>query len=603
MTTADVRDMLDLPSDGQPRPVKKQKTVEKRPEGITRELYALLGERAPPVAITEHIRLKEKPKWPHKVQPWEITPFGNPARNDGLMLKHWRKRRDPNTGAFPATPAESNAASELEQDEKIVKTEPDYHYAKFNVRLDKPKYTQEQYEQHLMSEGWDKPETDYLVSLVHEYDIRWILIGDRYDYQPPEERAEGDHSMGVVMQAKKRTMEDMKARYYEVAAKTMALHRPLANMSTDEFGLHEKMTKFDAALEATRKKLAEALISRTPEEVKEEEMLLGELKRIVTNEERFSQERKELYDRLESPPSSSSNTMYHSSHELYQLMQTLLDADKNKKRRSLMEGSSNSASGNSAQIFPDRNHRQSVSSAQDKRGSLSSLSGQRQLSARDELKYGVSHHERLSAGVQFRHEKITKLSQAKSNVQATKISAALTELKIPQRLVMPTAKVVSEYERLIQSIHNLLEIRKVSEKLEAEIKVLQAQREDEGGRENGHPSTAPPFGQVPIEVTNMGDVGDSDAEDRGAEEDEEDDEVEDAKDEKDEAEKDEDEDKNGDYDEDDDDDDDEGEENKRPSTRASAAPSVRSVRSSGTRKRSASVMSVVSNKSSKKQRK
>lgn len=31
MTTADVRDMLDLPTDGQPRPAKKQKTVEKRP--------------------------------------------------------------------------------------------------------------------------------------------------------------------------------------------------------------------------------------------------------------------------------------------------------------------------------------------------------------------------------------------------------------------------------------------------------------------------------------------------------------------------------------------------------------------------------------------
>lgn len=520
------------------------------------------------------------------------------------MLKHWRKRRDPNTGAFPATPAESNAASEMEQDEKIVKTEPDYHYAKFNVRLDKPKYTQEQYEQHLMSEGWDKPETDYLVSLVHEYDIRWILIGDRYDYQPAEERAEGDDSMGVVMPAKQRTMEDMKARYYEVAAKTMVLHRPLANMSTDEFGHHEKMTKFDPVLEATRKRLAEALISRAPEEVKEEEILLGELKRIFTNEDRFSQERKELYDRLESPPSSSGNTNYHSSHELHQLMSTLLDADKNKKRRSLMEGNSNSASGNSAQNFPDRNHRQSVSSAQDKRGSLSGSSGQRQLSARDEHKYGVSHHDRLSAGVQFRHEKITKLSQAKSNVQATKISAALTELKIPQRLVMPTAKVVSEYERLIQSIHNLLEIRKVSEKLEAEIKVLQAQREDEGARENGHGATAPLFGQVPNEDTNMGGVGDSDAEDRGAEEDEEG-EDEDEKDEveKDEAEKDEDEDKNGDYDEDDEDDDDEGEENKRPSTRASAAPSVRSVRSSGTRKRSASVMSVVSNKSSKKQRK
>ena len=517
------------------------------------------------------------------------------------MLKHWRKKRDPNTGAFPATPAESNAASEMEQDEKIVKAEPDYHYAKFNVKLDKPEYTEAQYDQHLRNEGWDKPETDYLVSLVHEYDIRWILIGDRYDYQPAEKPAEGENSMVVVMQPKKRSMEDMKARYYEVAAKVLALKRPLANMSTEEFGLHEKMTKFDAGLESTRKKLAEALISRTPDEVKEEEILLGELKRIVTNEKRFSQERKELYDRLESPHSSSSNTMYHSSHDLYQLMSTLVDADKVKKRRSLMESSSNSASGNQTQNFPDRNQRQSIGGAQDKRGSLSGASGQRQLSARDELKYGVSHHERLSAGVQFRHEKITKLSQAKSNVQATKISAALTELRIPPRLVMPTAKAVSEYERLIQSIHNLLEIRKISEKLEGEIKVLQAQREDDGARESGHESVAPPFGQEPNKDSHMHGAGDSDAEDRDAEEDEDaEDEDEDEKDRKDDADKDEEADKNGDYEDDDDDD---GEENKRPSTRASAAPSVRSARSSGTRKRSASVMSVVSNKSSKKQRK
>lgn len=42
-------------------------------EGINRELYALLGERAPPVAITEYIRLKEKPKWSQKgIQPWYV---------------------------------------------------------------------------------------------------------------------------------------------------------------------------------------------------------------------------------------------------------------------------------------------------------------------------------------------------------------------------------------------------------------------------------------------------------------------------------------------------------------------------------------------------
>lgn len=538
-----------------------------------------------------------------------MTPFGNPARNDGLMLKHWRKRRDPNTGAFPATPAESNAASEMEQDEKLVKTEPDYHYAKFNVKLDEPEYTDEQYEQHLVTEGWDKPETDYLVSLVHEYDIRWILIADRYDYQPAEKPAGGDDSMAVIMQPKQRSMEDMKARYYEVAAKTMALHRPLASMSTEEFGLYEKMTKFDAVLETTRKKLAQSLMSRSPEEVKEEEILLGELKRIVTNEEQFSQERKELYDRLESPHSSSGNTMYHSSHELYQLMSTLVNADKNKKRRSLMEASSNSASANPPQTFHDRSQRQSISGGLEKRGF--GPSGHRLLSSRDELRYGLSHHDRLTAGVQFRHEKITKLSQAKSNAQATKISAALTELKIPPRLVMPTVLVVSAYERLIQNIHNLLEIRKISEKLEGEIKVLQAQREDEGARESGHGSMAPRSGQAPNEDSKMRGIGDSDAEDHGAEEDEDEDEKveKDGKGERngeDEAEKDKEEDKNGDYDDDNDDDDDDeegGDDNKAPSARASVAPSIRSVRSSGTRKRSASVMSVVSNKSSKKPRK
>lgn len=86
--------MLDLPAEGQPRPHKKQKIVEKRPgpfsflcgeyarmdclltrrtEGITRELYALLGERAPPIAITEK-KYKGRPKWMSKsrVRPWYV---------------------------------------------------------------------------------------------------------------------------------------------------------------------------------------------------------------------------------------------------------------------------------------------------------------------------------------------------------------------------------------------------------------------------------------------------------------------------------------------------------------------------------------------------
>lgn len=94
MAAADVRDMLDLPADGQqPRPAKKQKLVEKRPgksiprvdgevyihtklmaclkDGITRELYSLLGPRAPPISLNEN-KYKGRRKWMSKVKvkPW-----------------------------------------------------------------------------------------------------------------------------------------------------------------------------------------------------------------------------------------------------------------------------------------------------------------------------------------------------------------------------------------------------------------------------------------------------------------------------------------------------------------------------------------------------
>lgn len=178
--------------------------------------------------------------------------------------------------------------------------------------------------------------------------------------------------------------------------------------------------------------------------------------------------------------SSQSHAAVNRSYEgLSQLLKTLMEAERNKRKRILGDGSStpaNAASGPNAGGPGDRGLRQSIGGV-DKRSSLSGSQGQRQLSARDEAKYGVTHHERLTAGVQFRHEKITKLSQAKSNAQTTKIAAALTELGIPARIYMPTAKTTNEYERLIQNINILLDVRKISEKVDTEIRVLQAQRE------------------------------------------------------------------------------------------------------------------------------
>ena len=459
--------------------------------GMSREVLDLKYEGAPPISIVAP-KFKEKPKLPFKPRPWEETPFGNSARKDGLILRHWRRKGDvSNAAALPVTPADSNAASEMEQDEKAAPTLSDSHWAKFNVKIDKPQYTDEQYETNLKSDDWSKEETDYLVDLAVDFDLRWIVIADRYDYQPKEQPKENEESMAVTPQAKQRTQEDMKARYYSVTAKTMVLQNPLSSMSSSEFDAHEKMTKYDPGQEKKRKMYAEQLMNRTDEEKYEEEMLLKELSRIVLNQEKLFNERKALYDRLGTPPGppqTHSTAMYQSSQGLTQLMQNLLTQSKNKelekkeKRRSAMGAEGDFSGGPSGM---DRSQRHSMSGGLDKRFSFGQ-GGPRQLSAREEQKYGVSHpNERLTGGVQFRHERITKAGQAKSGVQTSRIAAALTELKIPPRLTMPTAKVVTEYEKLIEGIKTLLEVRKLSEKLDGEIKVWQAQKEQQEAKDRG----------------------------------------------------------------------------------------------------------------------
>ena len=390
--------------------------------------------------------------------------------------------------AMPVTPADSNAASEMETDDKITTTIPDSYWAKYKVKVERPQYTDVEYETHLKNEDWSREETDYLVDLVYEFDLRWIIIADRYEYKP-EMSKKSEDSTAVSAQVKPRTQEDMKARYYDVAAKTMVLHNPLSSMSSAEFDAHEKMTKYDAARETQRKKYAEQLMQRTEEEKYEEEMLLKELSRIVSNQEKLFTDRKALYERLEPAANQSrenySTSVYQSHAGLTQLIQTLIaqnksrELEKKEKRRSQIEAGD-------VGIPPgERSHRQSLSGT-DKRASTSGESHRRQLSAREEAKWGVSHpNERLTGGVQFRHERVTKASQAKSGVQTSRIGAALTELKIPPRLVMPTAKVVAEYEGLIEKIKVLLEVRKLSEKLDAEVKVWKAHKEQAEAKERG----------------------------------------------------------------------------------------------------------------------
>ena len=416
--------------------------------------------------------------------------------------------------------------------------ETDYPFAKYNIKVSVPKYSNEEYEQHLQDPRWSKEETDYLMELALDYDLRWIVISDRYEFpqrnlfggstvqisegnsadvsKATNRSSDQDVTMGdsdssrpqgsstlsnpdphlqqvrdalIVQDPPLRTMEEMKSRYYTVAAKIMALRTPLSNMSSTEFDLHEKMTKFNPSSEQQRKDIASKLLSRDPLEIQEEELLLTELKRIVQNEDKLIQERKELYDRLEAPPSSGNIAMYQSSQGLQQLMQQLLVADRNKKRRSLMGPNETNSSPATAPQTGDSRHSTSATADRGQRGSQpSSATARRPMSGLnsnlknfshpEEVRFGIQHHERITSGVTFRTARVDKLITAKSTAQSQKLAAALTELGIPTRLFMPTARICTEFEKLISHIQTLLDVRKMNEKSEGEIRVLRQMKED-----------------------------------------------------------------------------------------------------------------------------
>ncbi|TVY50828.1 SWR1-complex protein 4, partial [Lachnellula cervina] len=488
MASHDIRDMLDLPDSGSARPAKKQKLSAPRPvlKGLAREVQNLSGDN--PIAIVPEVSAFKKKRFGSRkpVAKWEQKPFRNSARDgDPLVLRHWRRK----TERPPVPPVGEDGNVDVEMEEGVApKAEEmveDSTFAKYNVRVNVPEYTEDEYNAKLQNKDWTKLETDHLVGLAYEYDLRWPVIWDRYEPPLPAPDAP-DSLLGLVLPPKIRTMEDLKARYYSVAATMMAERKPPIKMNSVEFNLHEVMSNFNPAIETARKKFAEAAFQRTKEEAREEESLLLELKRILARSDKLNEERRELYARLEAPPSTGNIGIYSSSQGLQQLLQQLMQASK--KRKSLMgnEGIS-PAAGPSQQASFDRRDssvRESISGPSGSNNKKGTPQGQgaserRQLTEEEERIYGVSHHERLSnSGPTYRHDRISKPVITKSSVQQTKISNVLNELEIPPRLIMPTVEVGEAYESLLQSINVLLDARKLADKLDGEIRIARQQKEE-----------------------------------------------------------------------------------------------------------------------------
>lgn len=65
-----------------------------------------------------------------------------------------------------------------------------------------PSYSESEYNQYLKSEDWSQAETDHLMDLCQRFDLRFIVIHDRWDRAAFQNRS----------------VEDLKERYYGICA-------------------------------------------------------------------------------------------------------------------------------------------------------------------------------------------------------------------------------------------------------------------------------------------------------------------------------------------------------------------------------------------------
>jgi DNA methyltransferase 1-associated protein 1 len=101
------------------------------------------------------------------------------VRSDGLVLKHWRRKHAP---APPVQAPEDAAMQDSESAEPHIETCTEY--AKYDIKVDLPTFTDDEYDAYLRSDDWSREETDYLFQMVGDFAYRWAVVWDRYDFLP-----------------------------------------------------------------------------------------------------------------------------------------------------------------------------------------------------------------------------------------------------------------------------------------------------------------------------------------------------------------------------------------------------------------------------------
>ncbi|KAJ7178968.1 hypothetical protein C8R46DRAFT_1159681 [Mycena filopes] len=443
--SAEVRSLLDLPSSSStPAPQRKNTLPSARkPDGISRELFSLIGPSSTTlVAQLAKPRLKQKPNLGagSKIK-WEWRPFKNGGRTDSLQLRHWVK-------------------ASADPDEE-------YQFAKYNVQRPTFSYTQDEYTLWLQDNEWSKEETDYLMDIVQEYDTRWYVIQDRYEYA------------GTVP----RSMEDLKDRYCSVCRKLLR-NRPWTGDESTKQQLLASFA-FDKDREVMRKRY-----------IAEEEALYMEIKRLEQNERRFKRGRDDLLRTIAGIESGLPDVV----EDEVQLTGLTLDSKRSKKK-----GGGDLDTPSTPLLATPLPKRTLPPPTLPKD---SAYDRQHCITRTDTG--GASAAASTKAAHQPAYLRSFKLPFPKSSI-APKVTQVLTELGVSSsRLVMPTQGNVALLEGLMDATAALVETKKVVDKVEYDISVLKNRL----GMQGEAAKTEEPDGgdTMPMEVDADDADGDADGE-------------------------------------------------------------------------------------------
>ncbi len=250
-TSNDVKFILNIQNGSRPGLSDKdrkerERERRKKPEGMNRELFNLLGGAPPTQSAGQSAgpiqgNLKEPRPGLREGVKWVVVPFINPARSDGLKLVHWQRE------------------SEIDQS---------YPYAKLNKKVEVLKYKDDsEYEKCAKEKDWTRQDSDLLWDLCERFDLRFVVITDQFN----------------MIATRKRTVEELRERYFSVAKKVLELR------GDTEHPIVKKPYNYD--YEVRRKANLEKLFLRTAEHQNIEKQLLETLKML---EQRIKKEEKEL---------------------------------------------------------------------------------------------------------------------------------------------------------------------------------------------------------------------------------------------------------------------------------------------------------------------